>query len=576
MRAAAVLRALLLAAVAASAAAPLFNVEWFDSHEAASYPARLVEVGRCWAGGMPSARWFPDLAGGSGYPFLSFYAPLSFWTAGVVRELGAHPATAWKIVTMLATVAGAAGAYRLAREGLRPPGAFAAAALWAWAPYPLRDLWVRGDLAEHFALALLPWALWATLRLRRRPDGRAAVACAALGAATILSHNVLGLFAGLSMAACALPVLLGREGGEAPDAGRTALALAGAGAGALLLSAFFWVPALAERHWVQLENLRRGIFDVAANFVAPGDLLRLTPSPRVHVPGRAEPMAFELGVALVPAVLAPFALRRRNRTLLLVAAMLFGGGLLMATRLAAPLYEAVPLLRFVGFPWRFLGPASLGLALLGGAGVEAAVGWFPARRVTRAADADRPAGAPAARAAGIALPALVAAAAILASRDTARPIAPLELAPWMLDPAAYREAGFTASAADEYLPVWVRGRENVPFRGGLAAAGPARLADVERGVARWSFTVEAPDSVTIILQDWYYPGWKATLDGDPVAVEPRPGSGHAQLRSPPGRHRVVARLEPEPVRRAAAWVSATAAAAGLLVLRRPRRRKGAA
>ncbi|HMB71895.1 MAG TPA: hypothetical protein VKU85_21485, partial [bacterium] len=161
MRAAAVLRALLLAAVAAPAAAALFTVEWFDSHEAASYPARLVEVGRCWAGGMPSARWFPDLAGGCGYPFLSFYAPLSFWTAGVVQALGAGPVAAWKLVALAAAVGGAAGAYRLAREGLGRSGAFAAAALWAWAPYSLRDLWVRGDLAEHFALAWLPWALWA-------------------------------------------------------------------------------------------------------------------------------------------------------------------------------------------------------------------------------------------------------------------------------------------------------------------------------------------------------------------------------------------------------------------------------
>jgi hypothetical protein len=180
------------------------------------------------------------------------------------------------------------------------------------------------------------------------------------------------------------------------------------------------------------------------------------------------------------------------------------------------------------------------------------------------------------RAVAVALPALVAAAAIVAARDLARPIAPLDLQPWMLDPAAYREAGFTASAADEYLPVGVRGREQVPFRGGLAATGPARLESVERGVARWTFTVDAPEAVTIILQDWYYPGWTATVGGEPVPVEPRPVSGHAQLRCPPGRHVVVARLEPAPVRRAAAWVSAAAAAAVLVVLRRPRRREGAA
>ncbi|HMB69134.1 MAG TPA: hypothetical protein VKU85_07470, partial [bacterium] len=340
---------------------------------------------------------------------------------------------------------------------------------------------------------------------------------------------------------------------------RTVLALAGAGAGALLLSAFFWVPALAEREWVQLENLRRGIFEVGSNFLRPGDLLALAPPARTHAPGRAEPMAFELGIALLPALLSPWAWRRGGsgtRALLLLAGMLFVAGIFMTTRAAAPLYDAVPLLRFVGFPWRFLGPASLGLAVLAGAGVGAVVQWATGRGAAAMA---------------IVLPALVAAAAMFVSRDTARPLAPLDLEPWMLDPAAYREAGFTASVADEYVPVWVQGSERIPFQGGLAATGPARLEDVERGVARWAFTVDAPESVTIVLQDWYYPGWTAAVDGEPTPVEPRPVSGHAQLRCPPGRHRVTARLEPAPVRRGAAWISALAAAGWLIALRRPRR-----
>jgi uncharacterized membrane protein len=149
--------------------APLFASRWFDSHEAASYLARVVEVRECWNDGMWSARWFPDLAGGRGYPFLSFYAPATFWVAGAVSLLGSVM-SAWKVVVIVATCAGLTGTYRLAREGMSPLAAMVAAWFYAYAPYHLRDLWTRGDLAEYAAMGLLPWALFVVLRLRRTAD----------------------------------------------------------------------------------------------------------------------------------------------------------------------------------------------------------------------------------------------------------------------------------------------------------------------------------------------------------------------------------------------------------------------
>ena len=527
---------------------PLFGVDWFESHEGASYPARVVQVGRCWDDGMWSARWFPDLAGGRGYPFLSFYAPLTFWSAAALAGVGVPVATSLKIVVLGATFLGLAGAYRLARLGTGRAGAIVAAALYAYAPYHLRDLWTRGDLAEYLALGLLPWSLWATLRLARRATARDAALAAVAGAAAILSHNVLGLFTGLAMALAAVVVLAGSASRPRRD---RLIATVLAGGGALVSTAFFWLPALAEKKWVQLDNLRTGYFDPARNFLEPGELFGLRRPPREFVLGEAEPMTFELGVVLLLLPLAILAFREpRGRRVALVAGALLILGVALCLPIAAFAYETLPLLRFVGLPWRFLSWVSLGAALVAGLGLGRALAGRS--RIVRAGGAT-----------------IVAAGAILSVPDLLRPLAPLDLQPWMLDPAAYREANFTASAANEYTPIWARRKESIPFRGGIAATGSARIRNVERGVARWSFDVESDEPQTIVLRDFFYPGWRGSLDSEPVEIVPRPGSGHAQLEVPAGPFRFEGRLHPTPVRRAARWISLAAVLALAALAWRP-------
>ncbi|MFN8178257.1 MAG: 6-pyruvoyl-tetrahydropterin synthase-related protein [bacterium] len=553
-------RALLAVALLLPAVLALFQVDWFESHEGASYPARVVEVTRCWQGGMWSARWFPDLAGGRGYPFLSFYAPLLFWAAGAFHAAGLSVALALKLVVILGTALGAAGAYRLARQATGREGAAATALLWTYAPYRLRDLWTRGDLAELLALAFLPWALAATIDVVRRPEPRATVRAAFFGAAAVISHNVAGMHTGVAMAlaaACALAAT-GAEAGGAEGAkaeagrARRAGATVAAGGLALALSAFFWVPALAERKWVHLDRLRSGFFVVEDHFVPLRTLFGVVRPARAFVPRQAEAMTFELGVAVFLAILGLFAFRdRKARAHVALGLALLVGGAVLATRLAAPVYRWIPFLAYGGLPWRTLGPASLGAALLAGLGIGSLVGarGGPFRATALA---------------------LVAAASIGTVMDLLHPLQEIRLSPPILDPAAYRAADFTASVANEYVPVWSQAREEIPFREGLAAAGPATIRNVRRGVARWSFDVEAPQDVDLVFQDFFYPGWTVSVDGRRIDAFPRPGSGYLQIRLGAGRGHVEAALRPSPTRRLAGFASFTAllACTGLTLRRR--------
>jgi len=171
-------------------------------------------------------------------------------------------------------------------------------------------------------------------------------------------------------------------------------------------------------------------------------------------------MTFELGTVLLPALLAPWGWRdRETRRVLVLGGVLATAAVLLCLRVSGPVYAAVPLLDFVGFPWRFLSIATLGMALLAAVGSAQVVERLGARFAATVG---------------------FAALAIVPVRDLLGPTAPLPLQPWMLDAEAYRQAEFTATVADEYVPIWARRDEPLPFREGLAATKPAEFTPVNR------------------------------------------------------------------------------------------------
>jgi hypothetical protein len=108
--------------------------------------------------------------------------------------------------------------------------------------------------------------------------------------------------------------------------------------------------------------------------------------------------------------------------------------------------------------------------------------------------------------------------------------------------------------------------------GGARANGPAQL--VSYGNERIVATATARRRSLLVLTDVHYPGWKATVDGRPAAIE-RVNYLMRGVRVPAGRHRVELRYEPSswPIGWAVSLLATVAVAAAALVgLRRRRAR----
>ena len=172
---------------------PLARIGFFDSHDGLFHVYRLAALDRAVRAGVLYPRWFPEFAFGYGHPVLNFYGPLSYYWGLPFTLLGADAALALKLVLASGLIASALGMYLFARLHLARPAALVAAVVYAYLPYHLVDLYVRGAVAEFLSFVWFPLVLWAFHRLVEEPETHrlTQVALAALLlAALVLTHSL--------------------------------------------------------------------------------------------------------------------------------------------------------------------------------------------------------------------------------------------------------------------------------------------------------------------------------------------------------------------------------------------------
>lgn len=343
---------------------------------------RLVELERAVTHGEIYPRWLPDLGYGFGFPLFNYYGPLSYYLLLLPRALGFSAPAAVQIGYALALLGLSAGVFYWGRALFGTVAGLVAAFAAAYSPYFLYDALHRGALAELWGLAWLSLSLAALHYHASRRSRTSFVLLVLADAALFLSHNIMALVGSALLLGYTLFLLVSRGKPDQP-CGRSRLhslasqPLAGLVL-ALGLTAFFWLPALVERDLVQIERLYG-----SANFYYGNHFLslrELVAVPRPVDPAQVNPpLDFGLGIPqLLLALVAWLPWRRRaapplsagQRAHRLALSIAVAGLLLMILPASRVLWERLPLLYFVLFPWRFLGPASLLLALLAGLGAS--------------------------------------------------------------------------------------------------------------------------------------------------------------------------------------------------------------
>jgi hypothetical protein len=381
-------------------------------------------------------------------------------------------------------------------------------------------------------------------------------------AATLLTHA----FALLSIAPLVVTLVLFRLAQQWRRTGfpfRTMLLAGAAGGLALLLYAVFLIPLLVEGRYLDQQVFVAGTYDFRNHFVQIGQFFSpfwgfgYSDDPA----GANDGMSFQLGSVLVILALAAiFQVRRaeKARAEMLYLLALGGALLLVMSPLAQPLWEVIPPLAVIQFPWRLLALAGFVFSVLGGLTL-----WNLL-----------PAPLPDPRAAGGLV--VMSLLAMLASYPYIQAqLAPVE--PWREDGRAVYQferehpdmLGYTVWVTQPFTttalspafaaPDYTEDRGDAPAAGRLEiVAGQGEVLSSYVGGSSAGGVVELETEGAVRLNVYYFPGWAVTVDGRPTEARPDSEFGAIQLELAPGQHRIDARFGETPVRMAAMLISAAA------------------
>ena len=556
------------------AAWPFLTQSLPSTDDGALHMLRLVEIDRCLRHGVLPLRWAPDFAHGYGYPFFNYYASLSSYIAELWHLIGLNFPQAIAGATITALVFSGWGAYLLGRDlGTKKAGLVAATA-YMYAPYQFYDSAYRGNLAETWALALLPWVLWTGRRAAVGHRWRDIVPCALAYAALTCTHNVYALISTFLLGAYLL--LLWWTGERS---WRNALRLCATIGLGLALSAFFWLPAFFEKGWTHFAT---DLVDYRTFFLPVKELLAWPPQVDLSRLNFYPPRSLSWGALLLigPGIVLRIVAVRRKPTFhaprlqpgiwewaFFVVVLLFSS--FMTVRLSDWVWRTVPLLNFALIPWRYLGIASLAGSLIAGA----TIAHLPDRPTLKS-------------------PALIgtvlAIALLIAMAIPWTYAAPFPQPQKMGVPNMIRWEYNThligTTAKNEYLPIWSPQlppdpadpallAERDPIIARLDAASlpkGAQVLSANYGLMRANLIVQTPQAFRARYKQLYFPGWKVTVDGQavpPIATHPY---GLLGFDVPAGRHRIVVQPATTPLRLTgeAITVLAVLAAIGVVTLDR--------
>ena len=525
---------------------------------------RAAELGHLLKAGAFYPRWAPDLYLGYGYPIFNYYAPMVYYLANLFALPAAVSIVAGtKAVFILGLLCASCGAYLLGRELFGSASGVLSAAAFVFSPYVVFiDPHARGDLAEHFAIALLPLVFYFFHRLLTSGGRWVFVGSVLSLASVVFSHNLIGLVVAVLIFAYWLWVLLLERERHQLLWGPLAFAISAA------LIAFFWLPFLLERDAIKLNVVGSGHFDFRNHFLTLRELL--APSRILDMAATAPHYRTNFGVAqwalglLALAVLARAALRQhwsRPVATLGYYVLAAGGLTFLMLPLSTPVWEMVAGMEYLQFPWRLLGPASLMLSVCAGGGLSLLpeTGWKP----------------------------LASAGAVTLVLVLALPVlyppmwdadfggtAPENIIAWEV-----RSHAFGTTSTGDFLPVeaaLVMMKPMPSLVDSYAADGPvdrvnravlpggASVEIVEQRPGYDRFRVVTPKGFVFRNYTFYFPGWHVYIDGQEVAVDVAGPEGFITFWVPAGEHEVVVRFEDTPPR-TIGWLISAGGLAGLLL-----------
>jgi len=355
---------------------PFFWLGTASGHDFEFHAPSWFDAAYQWKEGTLYPRWTAWANHGFGEPRFIFYPPLSWMLGAVLTLLVPGAAVPILFIVLVQTLAGVS-AYSLLRKLAAPRAALLGAAFYVINPNMLLMTYIRSDFAEQLACALFPLLLLSALRLCKfledSPPKLSSIALFAIPFAGVwLSNAPAGVIASYSMALLIAWAALSQRSWRVLFRGAAALALG------LGLAAVYLVPAAYEQRWVNIGQALASGLHPSQNFL----FTVIDDSEHTWFNWIASFCALALILILGLTALASrrFAtagnLSPQKRKIFLALLVVGTAATLLTMRVTLPLWNYLPKLRFVQFPWRWMSMIALVAACFVAFAIEKRHGWI--------------------------------------------------------------------------------------------------------------------------------------------------------------------------------------------------------
>jgi len=460
---------------------PIFQPGFFIGHDNIPQVARIAARIKALTDGQFPPRWAGDLNYGYGHPGFIFFYSLSGYLGSSLYFLGVSLENGYEFLMGATFILAGFFFYLWVSQFLKKEIAFVSALFYGLASYSFLDVFVRAHLGESLGLIFIPLVLYFIERNLKKPSLHLTIFGGIAQALFIHSHSILSfmfifvffgyiLFKGFGNK----KVLI------------YSLGMLGIG---LLLSAYFWIPALFESkfinskiflsdwykdHFLNLSNIIYSKWGFGSNVNEPGGL------------------SAQIGpLHILFTILSVFIIvkKRKEWSVVLFWLSIFVLGVFMSMSFSDFLWSRIHFLQQFQFPWRFTALTSFSASVLTGYTLQ----MFNSRKL------------------------LTVSLVILLV--LAIPMAKVWKNESKGDAYYFKYPG-TAAYHNEATTIWVEGDAyKYPKNRIEIIGGEGKILNFKKKSNRHTLTVDSQAGLKILDNTVYFPGWQVFVDGQKTPIE---------------------------------------------------------
>lgn len=482
---------------------PFFVPGFFKTHDGEWMLIRFTAFHQTLAAGQFPVRFVDRLNQNYGYPVINFLYPLPFYLSEIPKLAGFGPINSIKFTFVISTVMSTIFMFWALKQYFNNLASFTGALIYLYIPYRFTDLYVRGSIGENLSFMFIPLIFGAIIKISKSQKQYLPLLSFAV-ASLILAHNVIALlfipffsFVSLILAKKNLKYII------------ISFTLG------LLISAFFWFPALYDLRYVKLSQLK--VSEISSHLVSPAKLLIPTWGYGPN-PNSSQGMSIQFGlVSIISFILFTYTFLRKKRIqvfpvfLIIIYISIF----ILQTR-TSEIFWHIPGFDIIQFPWRMLSI------------IVFITAFFAAHIIHHSKIPPK-------------ISLLFILIAIVFTIGYTKPESFIKL------PDSYYETNEDSTTVrEEYIPLWVH--EKKPQRADQKIEiSQGSIIKQEISPASYRAKILAEENNQITINTVYFPGWEVRSQNKKISINYSNPFGFITFKLPKGEHDVIIKYNKTPV-----------------------------